>query len=194
MKKTLAQRFFAKTLRDDKPAPYGLAIPCLLWIGGKNDDGYGRMWGGDQVVSAHRLAFRMANGHDPEPECRHKCHIRNCVEPSHLDEGTHAQNMRDMAEADRCGATIHPERMARGDNHWSRRSPELMARGDKNGARSRPERVVRGERRAFAKLTTEDIPVIRAAPGTQDEVASRFGISQTTVSRIRLGKKWKHVP
>ena len=50
----------------------------------------------------------------------------------------------------------------------------------------------RGTRSPLAKLTEADVLNIRAIGKTlsQTEIASRFGITQTTVSKIILGKKW----
>jgi hypothetical protein len=48
-----------------------------------------------------------------------------------------------------------------------------------------------------AKLTEADIPTIRAlrAGGlSQQKIADRYGVSQTTISSILLGKTWFHVP
>jgi hypothetical protein len=42
------------------------------------------------------------------------------------------------------------------------------------------------------KLTAELAERIRREPGLQREVAARFGVNQTTVSRLRLGKSWQH--
>jgi DNA-binding MarR family transcriptional regulator len=45
-------------------------------------------------------------------------------------------------------------------------------------------------RSANTRLTPEQVQAIRDAPGTQEEVARRFGIQQGTVSKIRLGYRW----
>jgi hypothetical protein len=51
----------------------------------------------------------------------------------------------------------------------------------------------KGEANARAKLTTEKVLAIRAAVGTQDEIAASFGISRGAVSGIRTGRRWSHV-
>lgn len=51
----------------------------------------------------------------------------------------------------------------------------------------------RGERHGASKLTSADVIAIRAATGPQSAVAARFYISQTTVSQIRLRKRWAHI-
>jgi predicted XRE-type DNA-binding protein len=55
-------------------------------------------------------------------------------------------------------------------------------------------RSSRGQRAAFAKLTTTDVLAIRRAVGTQEEIARRFGVTQTNISAILRGKSWAHVP
>lgn len=53
-------------------------------------------------------------------------------------------------------------------------------------------RTARGELVATAKLTAEKVAHIRSLRGVhkQIEIAARFGISQTQVSAIQLGKSW----
>lgn len=54
-------------------------------------------------------------------------------------------------------------------------------------------RLPRGVEKPFAKLTDDDVRAIRAADGTQSEIARRFGIDQSGVSEIRSRKRWAHV-
>lgn len=51
----------------------------------------------------------------------------------------------------------------------------------------------RGVTSPMAKLTESDVHAIRAAEGTQREIAKRFGIVQQQVSMIRSGKQWGHI-
>jgi hypothetical protein len=56
---------------------------------------------------------------------------------------------------------------------------------------------LRGEANNLAKLTDDDVREIRrayaAGEGSQQQIADRYGIYQTTVSVIVRGKAWKHV-
>ena len=52
----------------------------------------------------------------------------------------------------------------------------------------------RGESVASAKLTTADVVAIRASSETGAALARRFGVSPATISGIRSGKKWAHLP
>jgi len=55
-------------------------------------------------------------------------------------------------------------------------------------------RAPKGETHVAAKLTEADVLAIRADTGTQQEIAAKYGIGKSQVSRIRLGQTWKHVP
>jgi NUMOD4 motif/HNH endonuclease len=50
-----------------------------------------------------------------------------------------------------------------------------------------------GEKNHQAKLTTKDILEIRDTPGTQEEIATIYGISQRAVGLIKSRKRWRHV-
>lgn len=45
------------------------------------------------------------------------------------------------------------------------------------------------------KLTASDVREIRTllATTSQQEIAERFGVHQTTISRIKLGESWGHL-
>lgn len=50
----------------------------------------------------------------------------------------------------------------------------------------------RGDLNGRAKLTLEQVSFVRANPDiTQAELAGRFGVNQTTISRIRRGEGWR---
>lgn len=51
---------------------------------------------------AHRISYRISKGKITKGMCiLHHCDIRPCVEPSHLFEGSKADNNKDMAEKGR---------------------------------------------------------------------------------------------
>ena len=104
---------------------------------------------------------------------RHTCDVRLCVRPDHLLLGTQADNMRDMAERDRC---------QRGDTHWMRTTPE---------------RIPRGEARAQTRLTVEAVIAMRArraAGASCPLLATEYGVSAGTVWAAVMRKTWRHVP
>ncbi|UWI83487.1 endonuclease [Ralstonia phage BHDT_So9] len=76
--------------------------PCKEFSGGKNKDGYGQRKHKGKVVGAHRVAYCEHNNVPIESIAgvviRHKCDNPRCIEPTHLEPGTHAQNMQDRRE------------------------------------------------------------------------------------------------
>lgn len=53
-------------------------------------------------------------------------------------------------------------------------------------------RKAAGERHWKAKLTYLQVEAIRNESGVQDLIAKKYGVSQATVSRIKIGKGWIH--
>jgi hypothetical protein len=60
-------------------------------------------------------------------------------------------------------------------------------------ANSRPPRQPLGEKHANSKLAAEDVRSIRSDTRHQAEIADEFGISQSNVSLIKRGVRWKHI-
>jgi hypothetical protein len=52
-------------------------------------------------------------------------------------------------------------------------------------------RYLHGEDNPMARLSAADVMAIRSAEGPQTAIGARFGICQTSVSQIKLGKRWK---
>ena len=80
---------------------------CWEWRGGRSETGYGIFTAerlGYDRVTAHRAMYESIHGElDDTLVVRHKCDNRPCVNPDHLESGTHADNMGDMAERKRSG-------------------------------------------------------------------------------------------
>ena len=71
---------------------------CHLWDGSCNRLGYGQFQLSGKNVSAHRLAFEIYVGSiPPGMNVLHKCDVRCCVNPTHLEIGTQQENMRQCA-------------------------------------------------------------------------------------------------
>lgn len=72
---------------------------CILWAGGKNGRGYGRMWLDGKLQQAHRVAWTEVHGEIAEgKQVDHVCNRPACVNPDHLQLVTHEQNqqLRDL--------------------------------------------------------------------------------------------------
>jgi len=113
-RRLLEANFWAKANKGD-------ADDCWLWTGmtKKAQNGlYGRIefkiksLGIRKGYLAHRLSYETNVGPIPAGlEVRHKCDVTLCVNPGHLEPGTHQQNMDDMRERGRA-------RGARGAAHY----------------------------------------------------------------------------
>lgn len=84
---TTIERFEAKTAKQ----PAG----CWIWQGRPAVTGYGVMSVNDVVQLAHRLSYELYVGPIPAGlTIDHLCRVRLCVNPSHLEVVTRAENTR----------------------------------------------------------------------------------------------------
>lgn len=78
---------------------------CWEWQGA-NTRGYGTVMRNRKVIRVHRLSYELWC--DPIPKgmvIRHKCDNPKCVNPSHLETGTQADNINDIVVRGRHGRT-----------------------------------------------------------------------------------------
>lgn len=127
---------------------------------------------------AHRVSWIIHFGPIPKGDgfhgtcVRHKCDVPSCVNPEHLELGTHQDNMRDM--------------MQRG------RAPTKEA---KRAIAIKWTQHRRGERWHAAKLSNQQSNSIkerRARGETTTALAKEFGVSQSLVSRITRSERRHH--
>jgi hypothetical protein len=78
--------------------------PCKIFHGAKVK-GYGVRRRNGKHVKVHRLAYCDHHGISLESIAgvviRHKCDTPACIEPTHLESGTHADNVRDKVSRGR---------------------------------------------------------------------------------------------
>lgn len=76
---------------------------CWLWLGGWDNDGYGKInKNGKTVAYAHRFFYQIHKGEIPDGKLvLHKCDSPACCNPDHLFLGTHADNALDKCRKGR---------------------------------------------------------------------------------------------
>lgn len=75
---------------------------CWEWAGNKHKEGYGELYAEGRHMLTHRAAYSVWVGPiEKGLLVRHKCDNRLCINPDHLETGTHADNARDMRERGR---------------------------------------------------------------------------------------------
>ena len=68
---------------------------CLVWVGATNNLGYGIVHIDGRRELAHRIAYEAAFGPIPDGlVIDHKCRVRCCIKPEHLEAVTQAENIR----------------------------------------------------------------------------------------------------
>ena len=149
----VSHRFESKVQRGDG---------CWEWTGELSKHGYGKFWQEKRYHPAHRIAYQFVHG--PLPKGIYVCHTcdnRKCVRPDHLFAGTHADNMRDMAQKGRAVSNAVPQP------------------GESNPAAVLTERDVE----LIISLVAHDVP--------QKVAAEVFRVSVSEVSDIVRGNRWR---
>jgi hypothetical protein len=91
MVKSVSERFWPKVNKTNG---------CWLWMASTRKDGYGSFRVGGKVLLAHRVAYLLVKGELSETlVLDHTCHTRHCVNPCHLREVSHKENMENRKGA-----------------------------------------------------------------------------------------------
>lgn len=112
----LVRRLLAGSKRDDNG--------CLVWFGTKpNNYGYGKLSVDNKQHYVHRLAYEIWVGPITNECIDHLCANRLCIEPSHLEQTTLAENTRrgcDRNRTSHCpkGHEYTPENTYRHPKGW----------------------------------------------------------------------------
>lgn len=75
---------------------------CWIWQRARLENGYGAL----NRSNTHRTVYSLVNGPIPNGMViRHKCDVRLCCNPEHLEIGTQLDNIADKAERNPQGLT-----------------------------------------------------------------------------------------
>ncbi len=196
----IVERFWSKV---DRGGP----ADCWEWQASfSSDAGYGQFWLNGTQVRAHRLAYRLECGPIPESlVVRHRCDNPCCVNPAHLELGTHKENSADRVKRGRSNSPF-------GERHGHCKLTEqqvLVIRASNEPQHVLAKRygvtqsVISAARRGETwghlpaarkrvdcrrRLTVEQIREVYLAAGTCDEIAARYPCSRSMVSLIKLRK------
>ncbi|RKW71776.1 HNH endonuclease signature motif containing protein [Galactobacter caseinivorans] len=91
---------------------------CWIWQGFRDRQGYGKVSHRGHPSRAHRVVYEYLVGEIPAGKVlRHSCDNPPCVNPSHLQPGTDAENVGDM---------VRRGRSARGSKHRAAKLTEAQ--------------------------------------------------------------------
>lgn len=99
---------------------------CWLWLGVTDGCGYGAPHIGQRMYLAHRLSYELFVGPIPaDLTIDHKCCVRCCINPDHLEPVTRAENsrramarLRGADTACRNGHEFTPQNTYRDNRGW----------------------------------------------------------------------------
>lgn len=130
--------------------------------------GYAKEWCDGKERLLHRIAYIKSSGKSWDDihglVIRHKCDNPRCINPEHLEIGTHADNTRD--------------KMERGRHRSGKNTTRSI--GIDNGRSKLNESKVKQIRDLDATLTHKEISEI-------------FNISKSQVGKIIQRLSWKHI-
>lgn len=139
---------------------------CWLWLGGKDQHGYGRMssYRNHSPLRANRVSWLIHIHNSSLKSTDHVCHRcdnPSCVNPNHLFIGSQADNMLDM---------------------------KLKGRAHQSGPK--------GEQQSQAKLSTDQvIEIMRALTHGEPKsaLARTYRVSRRLIQKIASGERWGHI-
>lgn len=147
---------------------------CWIWTASKRYKGYGAFCWKDGTTylngRAHRFAYQLLVGPIPDGMfVLHKCDVPACVNPEHLFLGTNQDNVDDMMRKGRhvSGGTYGPGNYKRGTEHWR------------------------------SKLTPDDVREMRrlysSGGATLSQLARKYGVNSSCISKVVNKDRWSHV-
>lgn len=136
---------------------------CWIWVGALNDRGYGTMKFYRKVLKAHRISWYIHRG--PIPKAT--------LEAGH--QGTVVMHKCDVP------CCVNPRHL------------RLGTQTENTADRTKKGRSAMGEGHGVSKLKQDAVREILRSPLSSVVLADQFGVSVSTICRIRSGKLWAHV-
>lgn len=131
---------------------------CWLWTGYLRNGIHGSLWVDGKNAYVHRLSYEIHIGPIPTGlEVCHRCDVGNCVNPAHLFLGTHIVNVADMNAKGRG---------SKPPTHFGSSHPQATLSDDQ---------------------VAEIRRLVLVEGWKQRDVATQFGVSQSTVWRLAHG-------
>ena len=89
------QRFWSKVNKNGPIPSFNTKLgKCWIWQAAIFKSGYGAFGYLGKVVRAHRMAYLLKKGEIPAGlDLDHLCHVRRCVNPSHLEAVSRSVNL-----------------------------------------------------------------------------------------------------
>ena len=182
--------------------PRDVMTGCWLWMGSTVRGGYGQIRDERRAKYVHRVAYESVVGEIPSGlQLDHLCRVRRCVNPRHLEPVTQKVNVGrglatkmsdgDAAEARRLyaaggsSARVLAERFSISPSQIKR----LIRHQTRSGTGPLPPR---GPSSLSPKLSAADVTAIRASGSSQAALAEKYGVAQSTISRIVGGLRRRH--
>lgn len=129
----------------------------------KHPFGYSIITINNKNVPIYRYMYEKYNGEIPKGlEIRHKCDNPACINPEHLETGTHQDNMNDMKIRKRA----------------------------RNGFISGNRKPKFGEETSNHKLTEKQVLEIKKLSLSQRKIAEMYNVSRGCIKRIKEGTAW----
>ena len=185
---------------------------CWFWTASKTEnkytDGYGRFNVSSRSVYAHRYAYFLSTGRNPEGVIDHQCHKTLCVNPKHLKDTTWAENSGNTkwAKKNRFDCSLGHEWTKENTYTYpdgKNKCRECMRLLDQKHYKAKYERqkathTHSSEMRDFAhepKLDWDKVREIRRLYKdegfSQRQLSRKFEVSQPMIGMIVRNESWK---